>query len=380
MPKFVVAPDSFKGSLTSVQAGTIIADAIREFFPEAEIDLVPMADGGEGTLDALVTASSGRKVSQRATGPLGDAVDTSFGIVHEDTVVIETANVAGLTMVPDEERNPYRTTTRGVGELTGIALDLGYRKFVIGLGGSATNDGGMGFLAALGARFTDDEGEELHGFGGDLARVAAVDLGKLDPRLAECELLAASDVTNRLCGPEGASFVFGPQKGATPEQAASLDAALSRYADLVESRLAGTPIRDLPGSGAAGGLGFALLAARFRIVPGAELVDRMTGLRSRIAGADWVVTGEGRSDGQSIYGKLPFHVASVARQCGAKALLISGSLGQDWQLLQPYFTGCFATVTEPSDLRTCMDRAEALLAACSRNVFGLLKHAMEERS
>ncbi|TJY42914.1 glycerate kinase [Cohnella pontilimi] len=377
MLRFVVAPDSFKGSLTSLQAGTIISAAIRNHFPEADIDIVPMADGGEGTVEALVKANSGRLTALHATGPLGDEASTFIGIIHDDTVVIETANIAGLTMVPASLRNPYNTTSKGVGELIRQSLNLGFRKFIVGLGGSATNDGGMGCLHALGVSFKDASGTELQGFGRELEQVAAVDFSGLDPRLAECELLAASDVTNPLCGPEGASYVFGPQKGATPSQIKALDAALLRYAQLVEDHTGDRSSHEMPGAGAAGGLGFALLMIGFRMISGAQLIEQAAGLQAKIAQANWVVTGEGRTDGQSLYGKLPLHVAKLAKQHGAKAILISGSLGPDYHLLREHFSGCFALVTEPSDLQTCMNQAPAMLASCSDNVMGFLKQAMD---
>ena len=377
MPRFVVVPDSFKGSLTSMQAGSIIAESIRKHFPSAGIDVIPVADGGEGTVEALVKAASGELVDTRATGPLGRAMDTRFGILHGDTAVLEIANVAGLPMVPKEERNPFNATTRGLGELVKQALDRGLRKIVIGLGGSATNDGGMGMLSELGVRFRDASGELLRGFGRDVGQAASVDFGGLDPRLAECELIAGCDVKNPLCGPEGASRIFGPQKGAAPEQVEVLDRALKGYAELIERALERPALRDAPGAGAAGGLGFALLSLGFALSPGAQLVDRMVGLESRIAGADWVITGEGRTDGQSAYGKLPFYVASLAKKHGAKSILISGSLGTDYLELRGLFAGCFALVTEPSDLQTCLDRAAPALSACSDNVMGFLRIASE---
>ncbi|RUS47815.1 glycerate kinase [Cohnella sp. AR92] len=375
MPRFVVVPDSFKGSLTSLQAGHIISDSIRKHFPDAEIDVIPVADGGEGTVEALVTAASGKLIDTKAAGPLGDETDTQFGIIGGDTAVFELANVAGLPMVPKEKRNPYDTTTRGLGELIKQALDKGLRRLVVGLGGSATNDGGMGMLSELGVRFRDADGDLLPGYGRDVGQAVSVDFGGLDPRLAECELIAACDVKNPLCGPEGASVIFGPQKGATPEQAAELDRALLGYAGLVERELGRPALHEVPGAGAAGGLGFALLSLGFTLAPGAELIDRMAGLESRIAGSDWVITGEGRTDGQSAYGKLPYYAATLAKKHGAKAILISGSLGADYLELRELFAGCFALITEPSDLQTCMDRAVPALAACSDNVMGFLRIA-----
>lgn len=374
MLRFVVAPDSYKGSLRSLQAGTIMARAIKEQFPDADIAMLPMADGGEGTMEALVSAASGTIVKRPASGPLGEAADTAYGIIHHDTAVLETAMVCGLTMVPEAKRNPRHTTTRGLGELMRDALDRGCRKFIIGLGGSATNDGGMGLLRALGVKFLDESGRELAGFGKDTAKVHHVDFSGLDPRLRECELIAASDVTNPLCGPEGASLIFGPQKGASAQEAAQMDKDLAHYAEAVERSL-GKTLKHMGGTGAAGGLGFALLAIGARIVSGASIVEETTGLREHIARADWVITGEGRSDGQSLYGKLPVHVAKIAKEYGVPAILISGSLGEGAERLYEHFAGCFSIINKPSSLQECMGRAEELLYACASNVMRLLRHA-----
>jgi glycerate kinase len=349
-----------------------MAHAVHNLLPGAEVTIIPMADGGEGTIDALVSATAGERLTLRAAGPLGEQTDTYIGIVNGDTAILEAANIAGLTMVPLPQRNPLHTTSRGLGELIRHALDRGFRKLVIGLGGSATNDGGLGMLLALGAVFNDEEGRVLQGFGRDLAEVYAVDFSPLDPRLNECSITIASDVSNPLCGSEGASRIFGPQKGASPAQIELFDLSLERYADLVEQAV-GKPLKAVPGAGSAGGLGFALLAIGAAIIPGAELVDRMTGLREKLKGADWVLTGEGRSDGQSLYGKLPLHVAKAAKEEGVGSILISGSLGEGHELLRDYFAGCFALVTEPCSLKVCMDQAERLLASCTENVIGFLK-------
>lgn len=234
--RFVIAPDSYKGSLGTAQAGHIMASAILDELPGAEVMIIPMADGGEGTVEALVTATAGRIVSVRAAGPLGSPVETSFGVLGgghgqaEETAVFEAANIAGLTMVPADRRNPLDTTSKGLGELIMHALDLGYRRLVIGLGGSATNDGGLGLLQALGVRFYDSEGMELGGFGRDLYGVERVEYSGLDSRLQKCDIVVASDVRNPLCGQEGASMIYGPQKGASIELCALMDQAMQQYA------------------------------------------------------------------------------------------------------------------------------------------------------
>lgn len=372
--KFVVAPDSFKGSLTALQAGETMARALLQEIPGAEVRVIPMADGGEGTVDALVRAAEGTTVPVTVAGARGERVRTYYGVIggmSDMSAVMEAANIFGLPMVPPERRNPMETTSRGLGEMLKAALNQGFRQFVVGIGGSSTNDGGMGMLSALGARFRGRGGESLEGCGRDLTQLAEADLSCLDPRLKECRITVACDVTNPLLGPQGASHIFGPQKGATPEQVAVLDEAMSAYADLVEAQLSQS-LRGRPGAGAAGGLGFAFMALGARIVPGAQVVEEMTGLKRHIAGSDWVLTGEGRSDGQSLFGKLPYYVAQTAKEAGKPAVLISGSLGGELEELSRHFAGCFSIVREPSTLQACMDEAEANLFECTRNVARLL--------
>ena len=386
--KFVIAPDSFKGSLSAAVVGETMAQALRLEIPTAEIRVIPMADGGEGTVEALVGATEGHLVSVRASGPLGETIETHFGVIGEETneaagmtqqatAVIEAATICGLPMVPTEQRNPRNTTSRGMGEVIRAALDLGFRRFIIGLGGSATNDGGLGLLIALGARFIDATGRKAEGFGWELAGLIDASFEDLDPRLGDCRFTIACDVTNPLLGVQGASHIFGPQKGATPEQVVQLDQALRAYADLVESRLQ-LSLRDQPGAGAAGGLGFAMLAIGAKLVPGAEIVDEMTDLRHQIAEADWVLTGEGRSDGQTLFGKLPFHVAETAKQAGKPVILISGSLGADSDQLYSHFAGCFSITNGPATLEACIEDAAFNLFACTRNVARLLNQASNQ--
>lgn len=376
--RFVVAPDSYKGCLTSSEAGQIMARALLEEIPGAETKVIPVADGGEGTVDAVVEAAGGKVIQIQVTGPLGERVDSRYGIVEENgesVAVLETAAICGLPMVPEELRNPMEATTRGLGEAIREALDAGIRRFVIGLGGSATNDGGLGLLCALGARFTKEDESAAEGFARELGSLMQADLEGLDPRLAESRITVACDVTNPLLGEHGASFIFGPQKGATPEQAAQLDEAMAHYADLVESQISRS-IRNVPGTGAAGGLGFALIAVGAQLQPGAEIVSSLTGLANHIAQADWVLTGEGRSDGQTLYGKLPFYVAQMAKRAGKPAILISGSLGDNSELLQPHFAGCFSIVRTPSTLQENLDNAEFNLYECTRSVARLLRFTL----
>lgn len=372
--KFVIAPDSYKGCLTASEVGQIMARALQNEIPEANVRVIPMADGGEGTVDALVGEARGRLVRTTVTGPLGEQVDSFYGMIEENReplAVLETAAICGLPMVPAELSNPMLTTTRGLGETIRAALDQGVRNLVIGLGGSATNDGGLGMLCALGARFLLEDGSAAEGFGRELGLLAHASFEELDPRLSECRITVACDVTNPLLGEQGASYVFGPQKGATPEQVVELDESMGRYADLVESQIS-RQIRDIPGTGAAGGLGFAFTALGAKLMPGAQIVEDITGLASHIAKADWVLTGEGRSDKQTLYGKLPYHVAQVSKNAGKPAILISGSLGEGSELLRSEFAGCFSIAREPSTLEANLENAEFNLYECTRSVARLI--------
>jgi glycerate kinase len=377
--KFVIAPDSYKESLSALEVARTIAKSIRSVLPTANIELVPMADGGEGTVEALVEASGGRMENADVTGPLGKLINVNLGYLVEDgedgigerTAVLEAASIFGLAQIPNSERNPYITTTRGMGELIIQLLDRGIRRFIVGLGGSGTNDGGMGMLAALGVRFYDGQGQPLFGYGKDLMELRNVSVEFLDPRLSECSITVASDVHNPLCGRNGASSIYGPQKGALPEQVEALDAALQDYADLLEQKL-GRAVKELPGAGAAGGAGFALLLLGARLVQGAEVVASAARLRSKISGADWVITGEGKSDNQTLNGKLPIYVARLAKEAGVRTILISGSVGEDTTELEKEFAACFSCVPRPMSLAECLEKAEENLLACTRNAVRLL--------
>jgi glycerate kinase len=371
----VIAPDSFKGSLSATKVGLTIRDAFLSEIPDAKIEVVPMADGGEGTLETLLFATGGKEVKVMATGPLGECVQTSYGILGDDeTILIEMANVAGLPMIPREKRNPMNTTTYGVGELLLHALDRGYKKFIIGIGGSATNDGGMGMLQVLGGRFWDENGTLITDTcGAALLKVASVDLSTIDPRIFDCEILIASDVQNPLCGPNGSSYVFGRQKGATEEQIKILDLALQKYATLIETNL-NRSFQKIPGSGAAGGLGFALLVLGGTIVSGSHVIAKATGLEERIRQADWVITGEGQSDFQTLYGKVPSYVAKLAKKYNAKTLLLSGGLGKGFEALYEDFISCHSIVHAPISLEEAMENAEHYLFLAARNIARLLKN------
>ncbi|TMC70034.1 MAG: glycerate kinase [Chloroflexi bacterium] len=326
-PRVIVAPQSFKGSADAVAVASAIARGVRRAWPEAHVEEMPLADGGEGTVRALVTATKGGVRRSRVHDPLGRQIDADWGVLGDGvTAVVEMAAASGLPLLDPSERDPRITSTRGTGELILAAAASGAHRIVVGIGGSATNDGGAGMARAFGYRFLDRAGDELPEGGAALARLARID-GQTDPRLVRPSIEVACDVRNPLLGPEGASAVYGPQKGATPEVVRELDAALARYADVVEA-FVGRPIRDVPGAGAAGGLGAGLVAfLDARLVSGAELVLRSVGFAERVVGADLVVTGEGRIDGQSGYGKLTGAVTAAARRAGVPVMAVAGGLG-----------------------------------------------------
>lgn len=362
--KLVIAPDSFKESLSARAVAEAIAAGWARVYPDAELLLCPMADGGEGTVDALLSATGGKLQQTRVSGPLGDPVQAHWGLLPDAQAIIEMAEASGLHRVEPGRRDVLAASSHGTGELIRAALDAGVRRIVLGLGGSATNDGGAGLLAALGVRFLDREGQELPLGGAALARLSQIDLTGLDTRLAQVEVMVAADVDNPLCGPRGASAVFGPQKGASPEQVVQLDEALAHYADVMAATL-GEDLRDLPGVGAAGGLGFAaraVLRAGFR--PGVELVAELSGLAQAVQGADLVITGEGRLDGQSLHGKTPVGVARIARAAGVPVIALAGSLGDGYQRLYAEGIGAaFSLAPGPLSLEQAMQQAADQLSA-----------------
>ena len=326
--KIVIAPNSFKESLSALEAAAAIERGFRQIFPEAVYVKAPMADGGEGTVEALVAATGGQICRISVRGPLGTPVDAFFGLTGDGgAAVIEIAAASGLMLLKPDQRNPLVTTTYGVGELIRAALDRGARHLIIGIGGSATNDAGAGMLLALGVRLLDREGQPIGFGGGELDRIARIDRSGLDPRIKDCLIEVACDVNNPLVGPTGASAVFGPQKGATPEMVRRLDGNLRHFAECAWRDL-GVAIADLPGGGAAGGLGAALhgfLGAKLR--PGVEIVMDVVDLDRIVADADLVVTGEGRIDGQTLYGKTPIGVAALAKRHGKPVIGIAGCQG-----------------------------------------------------
>ena len=361
--KIVIAPDGFKGNLSALQVAQAIDKGIKHVVPDALTTIKPMADGGEGTVQALVDATGGKLMTTEVTDPLGGRVLAHWGLLSDRvTGVIEMASASGLPLVPPDKRNPLLTTTYGTGELILAALESGCRKLIIGIGGSATNDGGAGMTQALGARLLDSTGAELPFGGAALANLERIDVANLDSRLADCEVLIASDVSNPLCGAQGASAVYGPQKGATPEMVAQLDAALAHYADVIQRDL-GIRVKDVPGAGAAGGLGAGLIVfLKAELIPGIDIVIQATNLVEHLKDADLVFTGEGRLDSQTACGKVPTGVAKKAKEFGLPVIAIAGEILDDYHAVYEHGIDAVLSIAPgPISLSQSMAEAERLI-------------------
>ena len=332
--KVIVAPNSFKGSLSASQAAAAIAQGVRQALPDAEVVEIPVADGGEGTVEALVSARQGIYREVKVEGPLGDPVRASYGLIDEGrTAVVELASASGLTLIPSERRDPRQASTYGFGQLLEAARRQGLASIIAGIGGSATNDGGAGMAQALGYRLLDAGGRDLPRGGAALAQLDRIDPSGFDPGWRSVSVMVACDVTNPLTGPQGASYVYGPQKGADPDAVRELDQALSHFAEVIEHDL-GRQVADIPGAGAAGGAGAGLVAfLDARLVRGAPLVVDASGFDQALQGAGLVITGEGRVDGQTAFGKAPGEVARRAKAAGIQTLLLAGSKGPGWETL-----------------------------------------------
>lgn len=370
--QITICPDSFKGSLSAKEVSNIMAEACSRVMPNATFEIKPMADGGEGTVDALVYSTNGEFIYKEVTNAIGKRIKTYYGTdENRKTAYLEVANIAGLTQLQDHEKNPFNTTTYGLGEMIKHALDDGFNELVIGLGGSATNDGGLGLLQALGVKFFDDEGGQVGKIGKDLLNIKRVDFTGLDQRISQTKIDIASDVEQPLCGKNGASFVFGPQKGATIEQVKILDHALERYATLIEKQV-GKQLKDIPGAGAAGGLGFALMSIGGVITSGAKLVSDVMNLEKSIKNSQLVITGEGKSDEQTLFGKVPSYVATLANKYEVPVILISGSV-DGTKKLREKFTAVFSIVNRPMKLAEAIELSEQLLFNQVENVMKLIK-------
>ncbi|MBT2569667.1 glycerate kinase [Planococcus sp. ISL-110] len=368
--KILIAPDSFKGSMTAVQAAQAMAEGVQEASPQSTPVLMPAADGGEGTMTALVSATGGKMVEAIVEDPLGWKITASYGVLGDQkTCVVELAEASGLTLLTEAERNPLLASTYGTGELLAHALDAGYRKFIIGLGGSATNDAGIGMLQALGMKFLDVHGVELGPGMVALNGLSKIDLFGFDKRIMESRFLIASDVENPLIGPQGASAVFGPQKGATPDMVTELDRVLTNFADIVE-RFTGMALHHEKGAGAAGGAGGAFQAFFLgEMRRGIDLVLEAMDFEEQLLDADLVLTGEGKSDAQTLSGKAPFGIAEVANRHGKPVVLISGTVDRsDKEKLELYFTEIHAVADDGISPEESMANAYGYMKRKTRKV------------
>ncbi|MBT1870308.1 glycerate kinase [Enterobacter mori] len=373
--KIVIAPDSYKESLSALEVATAIERGFREIFPSANYVKLPVADGGEGTVEAMVAATHGRIIHVPVTGPLGEPVEGFYGLSGDDqSAFIEMAAASGLELVPPSQRNPLKTTSWGTGELIRHALDAGVKHIIIGIGGSATNDGGAGMVQALGAKLLDAAQKPVGLGGGELATLAHIDLTGLDKRLKACRIEVACDVTNPLTGEEGATAVFGPQKGATPEMIVTLDNALAHYAQVIARDL-DIDVLNLSGGGAAGGMGAALYAfCGAQLRQGIEIVTDALHLADQVADADLVITGEGRIDSQTIHGKVPVGVANVAKRFNRPVIGIAGSLTADVGVVHEHgIDAVFSVIYTICSLEDALENASENVRMAARNIAAALK-------
>lgn len=361
-PKIIIAPDSFKGALSALEVAKALKQGMKEQLPEADFTLIPMADGGEGTVDAMLDALNAKRISVEVKNPIGKPHIAHYALSPNGVAVMEMAAASGLPLLTEEERNPLKAHSFGTGEMLLDALNRGAREFILGIGGSATNDAGAGMLAALGVRFLDKSGKLLEPSPYELKEIASIDLSGLDPRLAECTIRVACDVDNPLLGPRGASHIFGPQKGATEPMVVELDTILKRFAqcamesDIPCKRVDETPFYKIPGAGAAGGMGAALMGfLGAELLPGVELIAESVDLLAQAKGADLILTGEGRLDHQTLFGKTPMGVLAVAKAHNIPIVAIGGSIETPTQpLLDAGFMALFSTNFAPQSLQEAM--------------------------
>lgn len=372
---FVLAPDSFKESMTAKEVCIAMEKGLKKIFPEATYIHVPMADGGEGTVQSLIDATQGQIFQQTVVGPLGEPVEATYGVMGDgDIAVIEMASASGIHHVNQDTKNPLITTTYGTGQLIRACLDKGIKKIILGIGGSATNDGGAGMAEALGVKFYDEAGERLSRGGGALGRLHHIDISGIDERLANIDILVACDVTNPLCGENGASHIFGPQKGATPEMVSMLDGNLSHYANLIKAQL-GKDIASQPGAGAAGGLGAGLMAfTDCTLQKGIEIVIEYSGLREKLSEADFCFTGEGRIDSQTKFGKTPYGVARTAKENSVPVIAVSGCVGSGVEdLYQEGIDAIFGIIPHAKSIDGLLKEGALNMERACENIGRLIK-------
>ena len=360
--KIVIAPDSYKGSLTAKEACDAMKRGVLKAVPDAEVVTVPMSDGGEGTTRSMVDSLGGTMIECEVRNPLGIPTTATYGILSDGTAVIEMAEASGLTLISKDKRNPMKSTTYGTGEMIKDALDRGCRNFIIGIGGSATNDGGAGMAQALGYLLLDGKGRQISFGGAGLSEIETIDKSQADPRIGESRFTVACDVDNPLCGENGASNVFGPQKGATAEMIGILDKNLSHFADVIQKDMS-IHVKNMPGAGAAGGLGAGMLAfLNASLKRGVDIVIDAVKLKNLLDGADLVITGEGSCDFQTVNGKTPYGVAKAAYEQGIPTIIITGQIGKGTEVLYRYgVIGIFTLVNGPVSLDYAIENADTLI-------------------
>lgn len=376
--RFLFASDSFKGTLSSERIIQLLTDSAEKIFPGCETAGVLIADGGEGTMDAVIRMTNGSTKTVSVHGPRMEAVDASYGVFYEDSAIIEMAAASGLPMVPASERNPLHTTSYGTGELIKDALDAGYRKLSIAIGGSATNDGGMGAMRALGIRFLDEDGQELEGFGRELIKVKRIDVSGLHPAVAEAKITVMCDVNNPLTGPDGAAYTFGPQKGATPEILEELEAGMKQYASVIQEQ-SGKDVDLIPGAGAAGGMGAALCVfLNAELKSGIETVLDLIQFDELLEGTDLVVTGEGRIDWQSAFGKVPSGIGMRCKAKGIPVAAVVGGMGNGAEKIYEFgVDSIISTINGAMDIEEALGRAKELYANAAERMFRMIRIGLE---
>ena len=376
--KFLFASDSFKGTLSSQKTAELLTKAAREIFPDCRYDSIVVADGGEGTTDAVLAATNGQKISLQVHGPLWEDITCSYGILDQNRVVMEMAAASGLPLVPKEKKDPRYTTSYGTGEMIADALKRGYRDISIAIGGSATNDGGIGCIRALGGKFLDDCGQELKGCGEDLIKIRKIDLTELNPLVKECKFTVMCDVTNPLCGKDGATYTFGGQKGATPEIQKELEVGRCNYRDIIKQQF-NLDMDTIPGAGAAGGLGTALMVfLNGTLKSGIETVLDLVDFDEHLKDVDIVVTGEGATDWQSVFGKVMQGVGVHCKAHHIPAVAIVGSMGKGAEDIYAYgIESIITTVNGIMPLSDALEHAEDLYLGAARRLFKLLKAGMQ---
>jgi len=373
--KILIAPQSYKGSISAIKVAEAIKQGALNIFPDIKSLIIPVADGGDGTLETLVESTNGTIHNSNATGPLGNSIPVIWGTLGDSkTAIIEMARISGLALVPQNKRNPYYTTSYGLGEIIKEALDLGYRKFIIGIGGSATNDGGAGMAQALGAKLTDENKKPIDLGGLALNEITKIDISGIDPRINESEILVACDVNNPLCGPNGASFIYGPQKGASPEMVKTLDDALYHFGSQL-IRDTGINIMEIEGSGAAGGIGGGMVGfLNAKLKPGIEIVLDSLDFDKSLKNVDLVITGEGQIDFQTVFSKAPIGVAKHAKKYNIPVIAICGSLGENYQDVHSHgIDAVIPIIPKPMDLKNASDNAYELIKNTSEQIFRILK-------